>query len=313
MPTLASLSNFITDRRYRKGQKICVEGEPTDAALYLVRKGQLRLQSSDSCRTPVDELIGEGGYFGEDQLRADVVRGRNGPYDPTTTVAGYTVEVVHDCVCGVLTLAVCRKMIDTTNMGKPHTSVIDSLVTRQVPMEQLKKHKILGAGTFGQVWLVSRSTTAGDQKAYALKVQSKYELVEAGQAKAVVYEKNIMAQLHSPFIINLVTTYKDKNFVYMLMDLVQGGELYGIMHSTRRDYIPEPKAKFYLAGIAEGLGYMHRRGFVYRDLKPENVLIDSKGYPVIVDFGFAKLVVDKTFTLCGTPLYLARTLDALVL
>jgi protein kinase A len=139
---------------------------------------------------------------------------------------------------------------------------------------------------------------------YALKVQSKYELVEAGQARAVVDEKNIMAALHSPFLIELVTTYKDEAFVYMLMSLIQGGELYGIMHTARRDGIPEKEARFYIAGIVEGLSYMHRRGYVYRDLKPENVLIDAKGYPVIVDFGFAKLVLDKTYTLCGTPLYL---------
>lgn len=192
--------------------------------------------------------------------------------------------------------------------------------------------RILGAGTFGQVWLVSRKSSLGEPKAYALKVQSKYELVEAGQARAVVYEKNIMAQLHryvflsavdytaltgpqeltnnpfvrvlvvthSPFIIQLVTTYKDDQFVYMLMSLVQGGELYGLMHTSRRDGLPENRAQFYAAGVAEGLSYMHRRGYVYRDLKPENVLIDNEGYPVIVDFGFAKLVVDKTYTLCGT-------------
>jgi serine/threonine protein kinase len=93
--------------------------------------------------------------------------------------------------------------------------------------------------------------------------------------------------------------------VYMLMEMVQGGELYGIIHTRRRDGVNEADAKFYAAGIAEGLAYMHRRSFVYRDLKPENVMIDAQGYPVIVDFGFAKYVADKTYTLCGTPLYLA--------
>jgi len=264
-PTLGSLSSFISDRKYKKGRKICKEGEVQEAALYLIRTGRVRIYKKDGTR---DELIAGGGYFGDDQLMADVVRGRNGPYDPSTTSVEYTVEVVEDCVCGILTLAVCRKCLDTTNMGKPHASILDSLVTRQIPITELKKHKILGAGTFGQVWLVSRKTSLGDRRAYALKVQSKYELVEAGQARAVVYEKNIMAQLHSPFIIQLVTTYKDENFVYMLMSLVQGGELYAIMHTARRDGLSESKAKFYTAGIAEGLGYMHRRGFVYRDLKP---------------------------------------------
>jgi hypothetical protein len=208
-----------------------------EAALYLIRTGRVRIRTKDGS---VDETFAGGGYFGDDQLLADVSRGKNGPYDPTTTAMAYTVEVLDDCVCGVLTLAVCRKCLDTTNMGKPHASVLDSLVTRQIPMSELKKHAILGAGTFGQVWLVSRKTSMGDRRAYALKVQSKYELVEAGQARAVVYEKvrcqcilkqtdplvcasrtyhsyfshlsqsylhlqNILAQLHSPFIIQVRT------------------------------------------------------------------------------------------------------------
>jgi serine/threonine protein kinase len=66
-----------------------------------------------------------------------------------------------------------------------------------------------------------------------------------------------------------------------------------IIHGGKRKGLPESEAQFYAAGIAEGLGYMHRRGYVYRDLKPENVLIGSDGYSVIVDFGFAKYVSDK--------------------
>jgi len=80
----------------------------------------------------------------------------------------------------------------------------------------------------------------------------------------------------------------------MLMQLVQGGELYSVIHTTRRDGLPEQQARFYAAGVADGLAYMHRRSYVYRDLKPENVLIGSDGYPVIVDFGFAKKVTDKS-------------------
>lgn len=245
------------DHRYKKGRTIINEGQEVEAALYLIRKGRLRLVSSEQ-----DEptYVDPNGFFGEDQLMADVVRGRNGPYDPTTTTAKYTVQVLEDVVAGVLTLAVCRKCLDTTNFGRPHASVLDSLVQRELPMAELEKHKILGAGTFGQVWLVSRQASSGERKAYALKVQAKFELVEAGQARAVVHEKNIMAALHSPFLIQLVTTYKDESFVYMLMGLVQGGELYALMHTSKRDGMSEKKAMFYLAGIAEGLGYMHRRG-----------------------------------------------------
>jgi protein kinase A len=170
-----------------------------------------------------------------------------------------------------------------------------------------------------------------------LKIQSKYELLESKQAKGVVHEKNLMQRLHHPFLIELVDTYQDEHYLYMLLEIVQGGELLSLLHQANYDGISEKDAKFYAAGILEGLSYMHRRQILYRDLKPENVLIDSRGYPIIVDFGFgaclldclneeeyvslphpflahalslllpfaAKYVIGKSYTLCGTPLYLA--------
>lgn len=80
-------------------------------------------------------------------------------------------------------------------------------------------------------------------------------------------EKHIMSKLRHPFIIHMAATYQDTNFLYMLLGIVQGGELFSLMHTPTRDGIPESQAKFYGACIAEGLAFMHRRGFVYRDLK----------------------------------------------
>jgi serine/threonine protein kinase len=86
--------------------------------------------------------------------------------------------------------------------------------------------------------------------------------------------------------------------VYMLEALVQGGELFSIMHSdTEVQGLPEAQVKFYAIGIADALAYMHRRKYVFRDLKPENVMIDRRGYPIIIDFGFAKYVPEITYTL----------------
>ena len=116
----------------------------------------------------------------------------------------------------------------------------------------------------------------------------KVKLIQNNQASGVVQEKDIMAQLKSPFIIRLVHTYQDSQRVYMLLGLVQGGELYSVLHKSTFDGVPEKSAKFYGAGILEGLSFMHRRRILYRDLKPENVLIDAQGYPVIVDLGFGE-------------------------
>lgn len=300
--SLNQLTNFLSDRKYKAGVSIMKEGKWVEAELFLMKSGKVHVKCSVGKR---NDAVGTGGYFGDELLLADAIAQKNGPRDPSTALAPYTVTVTEDCSVRVLSLKNCRKVLDTIQLGKPSRNVTDSLVERGVPLEQLKRHAILGAGTFGQVWLVSRKASNGTQRPYGLKVQSKYELVKAGQARAIVYEKAIMSQLNHPFICRLVATYKDDNFVYMLMGLIQGGELYSVIHTSRRDGMKEKHAVFYAAGISEALSHMHRRGFIYRDLKPENVMIDSLGYPVVVDFGFAKYVEEKTFTLCGTPLYLA--------
>lgn len=147
-PTVKSLSNFVVEKQYKKGRMIMNEGQTVEAALYLMRKGKVRIWSRSKSQP---EIVDHLGFFGEEQLLADVERGTNGPYDPTTTIAKYTVQALDDVSVGVLTLAVCRKCLDTTNFGKPHASILDSLIQRQIPMAELQRHRILGAGTFGQV------------------------------------------------------------------------------------------------------------------------------------------------------------------
>jgi protein kinase A len=283
------------------GTDICKQGESTVAALYLVREGKVTITDKEGNHKEVIEV---GGYFGDDQLLADASGDLKHANGSMNVVVKYTATVTEDCTCGVLTLQECTKIIDTKDIGVGKMARTDSMKIEKIALESLKRHSMLGAGTFGQVWLVSRVAADGKPVAYALKIQSKYELCQDGQAKAVINEKGIMSQLHHPFITNLVASYQDPGYVYMLMGMVQGGELYSIIHTRRRDGVKEESAKFYAAGIAEGLAYMHRRGFIYRDLKPENVMLDAEGYPVIVDFGFAKYLTDKTYTLCGTPLYL---------
>jgi hypothetical protein len=118
-----------------------VEGKSMEAGLYLIRKGKIRIYNKSKIR---DDTMGEGGYFGEEQLMADVKRKSNGPDDPTSCRAEFTVEVLEDCVCGILWLAVLRNCLDTTMLGQPQASVLDSLITRHIPMKELKKHTILG-------------------------------------------------------------------------------------------------------------------------------------------------------------------------
>lgn len=170
-----------------------------------------------------------------------------------------------------------------------------------------EKHLVLGEGTFAQVWLVTCKKSDQDSKLrpFALKILSKHELITEGQAGAALREKNILQELKHPFIIRLYKTYQDDSFLYEVLEFVQGGELFSRMHTDMECQVtlPEAQAKFYALAIADALAYMHhpRHSIVYRDLKPENVMISHTGYPVIIDFGLAKKITDKTYTLCGTP------------
>jgi hypothetical protein len=274
----------MIERHFPANRCVIAEDVYTPAALYIVREGRIEVQAKKNSRKGT-RVIEKGGYFGEDTMLADL----QGIKQSAIVVSSYTVSTLDvPTTFAVLTLEACRKLMDTTTIGLEERKDYSSIVDSNVQLNQLKRHTILGAGTFGQVWLVSKIAPDGTNRPYALKVQSKFELVKNEQVIGVVNERNIMNQLNHPFLLKLVQTYKDEDLIYMLLGLVQGGELYTVIHQMHRKGLSESSAKFYSACIFEGLAYMHRRQIVYRDLKPENVLIGFQGYPVIVDFGFGK-------------------------
>jgi len=120
-------------------------------------------------------------------------------------------------------------------------------------------------------------------------------------------EKHVMAVLNHPFLIRLFNTYKDRTKLYFLLEPSLGGELFTVLRN--KVHFDQPTARFYAAGIVCAFEYMHSKGIIYRDLKPENLLLTGNGYIKITDFGFAKKIgnssMARTWTLCGTPDYLA--------
>ncbi|KAL7503738.1 hypothetical protein ACHAXN_001944 [Cyclotella atomus] len=315
------MAALIDEVKYPAEREILTEGDYVDApALFLVRSGVLEAFTDDG----ESRILKSGTFFGEDTLMPDEDEKYGGKGGMKQSKE--TVEVLEDCVLGKLSLAnIDSVILDLSRMGNKKNGKAKDALDRSVDIFRLERHTLLGAGTFGQVWLASDKNTG---KAYALKVQIKREIIDHHQAEGVCREREVMAKIDHPFVIKLVNTDQDKQSVFMLLRLVQGGELFNVMHNDDRDCIPEGEVKFYTACIIEGLAYMHRRRILYRDLKPENgkddksclphvnveieltsslcvVLIDELGYCVIVDLGFAKVVNEKTYTLCGTPLYLA--------
>ena len=121
--------------------------------------------------------------------------------------------------------------------------------------------------------------------------------------RAQNHERAILAGIYHPFIVTMFRTYRTENDVLMLLEYIPGGELFTYLRKAER--FENDVARHYAAEILVALEYLHSLGIVYRDLKPENLLLDAEGHIKITDFGFAKEVPDKTFTICGTPDYLA--------
>lgn len=167
-------------------------------------------------------------------------------------------------------------------------------------LEDFKFQRTLGTGSFGRVHLVQ---SKHNQRFYAVKVLKKAQVIKMKQVEHTNDERKMLAFVKHPFLITLWGTFYDSKNLYMVMDFVEGGELFSLLRKSQR--FPNPVAKFYAAEVALALDYLHTLNIIYRDLKPENLLLDRHGHVKITDFGFAKLVPDITWTLCGTPDYLA--------
>lgn len=299
------LASLFTRVSFKKGYMIAKIGFDTPPALYFVREGKVQVTYPNE----EQHNVSAGGYFGEQILRIPDTNADGKVRSPVM------IEVVEDCTCGMLTIRDCRTVFDT-DVAFGSLS-LDDVATDKASMfipndpSGFQKHAILGQGTFGQVWLVTSladSAQVESKYPYALKIQSKRELIREGQVKAALREREVMDGIDHPFLLRLFKTYQDEAFLYCVFDFVQGGELFSLMHPENEEQriIPEGQARFYVFGVADALSFLHQRKIVHRDIKPENVLLDCKGFPVLIDLGFAEVVENKTFTICGTPGYVAH-------
>lgn len=167
-------------------------------------------------------------------------------------------------------------------------------------LDDFDRVKTLGTGSFGRVMLVKHKA----KKTYhALKILDKAKVVKLKQVEHTMNEKRILASINCPFLVNMEYHFKDNSYLYMVMEFVPGGEMFS--HLRRIGRFSETHSRFYASQIVLGFEYLHNLDIVYRDLKPENILIDGQGYVKLTDFGFAKKVKGRTWTLCGTPEYLS--------
>jgi len=174
---------------------------------------------------------------------------------------------------------------------------------KKVTLDQFDILCVIGRGSFGKVMKVRRKDT---NEIYAMKVLKKEVVVRENMIGHTKAEKNILQLVNHPFICTLHFAFQTQDKLYLVLDFLSGGELF--FHLSEATRFEATRARFYAAEIILALSHLHSKDVIYRDLKPENAVLDKDGHVVLTDFGLAKQQVNDnamTYTFCGTPEYLA--------
>lgn len=174
---------------------------------------------------------------------------------------------------------------------------------KNVTLDDFEMLKVLGKGTFGKVMLAKEK---GDSKLYAIKILKKDVILAKDEVTHTLTENQVLQSTNHPFLTGLKYSFQNKDLLCFVMEYVNGGELF--FHLSRERVFVEDRARFYIAEIILALSYLHEHNIIYRDLKLENLLLDSEGHIKITDFGLCKEEISygaTTTTFCGTPEYLA--------
>lgn len=305
--------NAVGMMSFQPNEFVMTQGEMTEQLWFVVDKGSCHVTRKDSAgQVELSAELRRGNHFGE---RAIFLQQRTAEVTVQAGSKGMTCLVLDGELLRNLPLGVTGQ---ETDFGVPgtETSLVEyhrksSAAVRphreEIPFDELERTHVLGEGGFGAVYLCHRRNKPGIE--YALKRLSKGYIVQANAEKQVCAERDILSMMDCDFITRFYGSYKDEEYVYMLIELVPGGHLYQLLCDKPQVLLSDrPRgyaAMFYSSCVILAFEYLHERRIAYRDLKLENVLLDSSGYAKLCDMGFARFVLSKTHTLLGTPEYMA--------
>ena len=164
-----------------------------------------------------------------------------------------------------------------------HFAKITPKSNSHISVRDFEMIKVIGRGGFSRVLLCRKKDTG---RLYAMKILKKSKLIREKKVKPILSERAVLEQLDHPFIVKLHWAFQSKEELFFILDICTGGELFFHLNNFKR--FPEPLARFYFSEILLGLEYLHNKDIVYRDIKPENILVDIEGHIKIADFGLAK-------------------------
>ena len=288
------LVDALSEEKVKEGQTIIEQGDEGNA-FYIVVSGSVRVSRTDpetGAHVLIKDKLSAGAYFGEMALLQDAPRMASVVANTDTVVMSLnkkTFSALVGSMSELLNREAERRKREIERKSRP-----------PITMADLEVKRTLGRGTFGRVKMVRHKTY---DVPYALKCMRKGQMIAMKQVEHVMNEKHILEMCDHPFLLLLVGTFQDANELFMVFELILGGELFTYLR--KKGHFNMAEAAFYCGCVASAFNYLHERDIVYRDLKPENCMFDADGYVKVVDFGFAKIVTEKTYTLCGTPDYLA--------
>ncbi|KAG9478987.1 hypothetical protein GDO78_012583 [Eleutherodactylus coqui] len=196
-----------------------------------------------------------------------------------------------------------RKNKNIDNFLNRYKDTISKIRDLRMKAEDYEVVKVIGRGAFGEVQLVRHKSS---RKVYAMKLLSKLEMIKRSDSAFFWEERDIMAFANSPWVVQLFYAFQDDRYLYMVMEYMPGGDLVNLMSNYD---VPEKWARFYTAQVVLALDAIHSMGFIHRDVKPDNMLLDKSGHLKLADFGTCMKMNSEGMVRCdtavGTPDYIS--------
>ena len=288
-------------QHFDDGVTIVKEGEKGNI-FYMITSGEVDIYKKSAGSKKIATL-GPNSFFGEKALTGADTRQATCVAAKATNCLTLARDDFNLMLGNLEDVLAGRRM----SLRESNTGLNNSFFERKsknekiLQLKDLKIKRVLGQGAFGKVNLVK---SREDGKLYALKAQAKANIVENSFQEKLITEYRMMRELVHPFLVECVQAIQDKKYIYFLMGLLPGGEILDLLE--KYDKLPPDWVRFYGGTVVMVFEYMHQQKIAYRDLKPENLVLDEAGYCHVVDLGLAKRCnTGKTWTTCGTPDYLA--------